>query len=163
MHETVIREFVEMINAHDLGRLADVVTADVEEEGPIVVDAPTGGGIGTMRAGWQQMLDSFPDIRITIDDMIESGDRLAARISLRATNTGHYRRADATNQYAEWTGFLWITMRDGKIARFHGQTDRFAVLQQLGFIGSDDELAAAVTSAGEPPEHQPEPRATPAR
>ena len=147
MRKAVVDRFVSMINAHDLSRLAEVVADDVVEESPIVVDAPTDGGIETFRAGWEQMLTSFPDIHVTVNGMIEQDDTVAARITLRATNTGFYRRAEATLRSAEWSGFMWIRLRDGKIVHFHGQTDRFGVLQQLGFIESDDELAAKVNAA----------------
>ncbi|GAB3910389.1 hypothetical protein GCM10029964_114130 [Kibdelosporangium lantanae] len=144
MHETLVNRFVELVNGHDLTDIGDVVTDDITEDGPVVVDAPT-SGLEAFRAGWTQMLTSFPDIHVTITDMIENGDQVAARISLRATGTGPYRRAGATGRHAEWTGVLWLRVRDGRICHFGGITDRFAVLQQLGFIGSDDELAAHAT------------------
>jgi steroid delta-isomerase-like uncharacterized protein len=137
---TAITRFVEMINTHSLTEVREVIADDITEEGPVVLDAPT-GGIDAFVQGWQQMLDSFPDIHVTITDTIAEDDRVAARISLHATNTGFYRRAEATNRTASWTGVIWVRLRDGKIAHFAGLTDRFAVLQQLGFIGSDDDLA----------------------
>jgi predicted ester cyclase len=143
---SVVERFVAMINSHDLSLLSEVVADDVVEEAPVVVDAPT-GGISAFRSGWSQMLASFPDIAVTLTGMISEGDLVAARISLRATNTGFYRRASATGRYAEWTGFVWVRLRDGKISHFAGLTDRFAVLQQLGFIGSDDELASAMSGS----------------
>jgi predicted ester cyclase len=140
MHETLINRFVTMVNNHDLTDIGDVVTDDITEDGPIVVDAPT-GGLAAFHAGWTQMLTSFPDIHVTVTDMIEDEHRVAARISLRATGTGPYRRAGATGRHAEWTGVLWLRIREGRICHFGGLTDRFAVLQQLGFIGDDDQLA----------------------
>lgn len=144
MHETLVDRFVTMINNHDLTDIADVVTDDITEDGPVVVDAQT-GGLEAFRAGWTQMLTSFPDIHVTVTETIADEDRVAARISLRATGSGPYRRAAATGRHAEWTGVLWLRIRDGRICHFAGLTDRFAVLQQLGFIGSDDELAASVS------------------
>ncbi|TCO65436.1 ester cyclase [Actinocrispum wychmicini] len=147
MQKAVVERFVSIINTHDLTNLAEVIAHDVTEEGPIVVDAPAEGGIAAFRTGWEQMLSSFPDIHVALDGMVEEGDTVAARITLRATGTGFYRRAEATGRPAEWTGFVWVRLRDGKIVYFHGLTDRFGVLQQLGFIGSDDELAAKVNAA----------------
>jgi steroid delta-isomerase-like uncharacterized protein len=149
MHTTLLNRFVDMVNSHDLTHLADVVTDDITEDGPVVVDAPT-GGLAAFRAGWTQMLTSFPDIHVTVTDTIEDENRVAARISLRATGTGPYRRAAATGRHAEWTGVLWLRVRDGRICHFAGLTDRFAVLQQLGFIANDNELATTVSTSSRP-------------
>lgn len=141
-NKAVVRRFLdEFVNTHDLTRLDEVIAEDVVEAGPIVVDAPS-GGIDAFRQGWQLMLDSFPDIHVTADTLLAEDDRVAAAISLTATNTGYYRRGEATGKHAEWRGFVLLRLRDGKITEFDALTDRFAILQQLGVIGDDDELAA---------------------
>ncbi|MEV4317524.1 ester cyclase [Actinocrispum sp. NPDC049592] len=143
---TVLARFVEMINTHTLTNAHELIDENIVEEGPIVVDAPTGGGLQTFLEGWTQMLESFPDIHIEVTDTITEGDRTAARISLQATNTGPYRRTQGTNTHATWTGILWLTTKGGKITHFAAMTDRLSILQQLGFIGTDDDLAEAVNS-----------------
>lgn len=140
-HKAVVRRLVDLVNAHDLTGIGEIVAEDVTEAGPIVVDAPS-GGLANFRAGWTQMLAAFPDLRVTITALVAEGDRVAATISLSATNTGYYRRGEATNRHAQWRGFLLARLREGKIAHLDLQTDRFGILQQLGIIGDDDELAA---------------------
>ncbi|WP_158881135.1 ester cyclase [Amycolatopsis anabasis] len=140
--KAVVRRFIEeFVNAHDLTGLGEVVAEDVTESGPVVVDAPS-GGLDAFRRGWQMMLDSFPDIHVTVDDLVAEPGKVAARISLSATNTGYYRRGAATGKHAEWRGFVLARLRDGKIAHVDAMTDRFGMLRQLGIIGDDDELAA---------------------
>ncbi|QWF79575.1 ester cyclase [Amycolatopsis sp. CA-230715] len=139
--QELIRRFVAMVDAHDLSDLHEVLTEDVTEAGPIVVDAPS-GGLDAFRAGWQMMLGSFPDLAVTIDETVAEPGKVAATISLRATNTGHYRRGEATGRHARWRGFVIAHVRDGRISRFDAMTDRFGMLQQLGIVGDDDELAA---------------------
>ncbi|MFD9887847.1 ester cyclase [Amycolatopsis sp. NPDC059027] len=139
--KNVLGRFLDMVNAHDLRDIGEVVTDDVTETGPIVVDAPS-GGLENFRAGWEQMLVAFPDIHVGVETMLAEGDTVAATISLSATNTGYYRRGEATGKHATWRGFVVVRLRDGKIAEFDALTDRFGVLQQLGIIGDDDELAA---------------------
>ncbi|WP_328606274.1 ester cyclase [Amycolatopsis sp. NBC_00345] len=122
-------------------RLASVVAEHVTETGPVVVDAPT-GGLAAFRAGWEQLLTAFPDLRVTVDSMIAEADLVAATVTLSATSTGYYRRGSATGRSATWRGFLKLRLSGGLITEVDVMTDRFAVLQQLGIVGDDDELAA---------------------
>lgn len=140
-HRDVVRRFIEIVNTHDLSSIGTVITDDVVESGPIVVDASS-GGIEAFRLGWQMMLTSFPDLRVTLETVVAEDDRVAATLVLSATNTGRYRRGAATGRAATWRGFMLVRLREGKIAEIDVMTDRFAVLQQLGIIGDDDELAA---------------------
>ncbi|GAA4540605.1 ester cyclase [Amycolatopsis samaneae] len=139
--KAVLRRFLDHLNAHDLTTIDEVVADDVVESGPIVVDAPS-GGIENFRTGWARMLTAFPDLRVEAETMLAEGDRVAATISLSATNTGYYRRGEATGRHATWRGFVVVRVRDGRIAEIDAQTDRFGMLRQLGIIGDDDELAA---------------------
>lgn len=145
--KAVALRFVEMINRHDLRDLGEVVAEDVTETGPVVVDAPS-GGLAAFREGWQTMLGSFPDLRVEVLDLVGEPGKVVARIELSATNTGYYRRGLATGKHATWGGFLKLDLREGRITHVDALTDRFGVLQQLGIIGDDDELAA---------DRQPEP------
>jgi len=140
--KTVLRRFVDLANGHDLSELDTVVAEDVTEAGPVVVDAPT-GGLAAFRAGWTQMLTAFPDLRVTVDSLLSEGDQAAATVTLTATNTGYYRRGFATGRPGIWRGFVLATVTEGKIRALDIQTDRLGILQQLGIVGDDDELAAA--------------------
>ncbi|WP_406640664.1 ester cyclase [Amycolatopsis sp. WGS_07] len=140
--KTVLQRFVSIVNSHDLSDLDTVVAEDVTEAGPVVVDAPT-GGLAAFRTGWTQMLTAFPDLRVDLDSLLAEGDRAAATVTLTATNTGYYRRGFATGKSGTWRGFLLARVTDGRISDLDIQTDRLAILQQLGIVGDDDELAAA--------------------
>lgn len=89
------------------------------------------------------MLDAFPDLRMDVDSLLAEGDRVAATVTLTATNTGYYRRGFATGKRGTWRGFVLARAADGRISELDLQTDRLAILQQLGIVGDDDELAAA--------------------
>lgn len=140
--KTVLRRFLAIVNNHDLAELDTVVAEDVTESGPVVVDAPT-GGLAAFRSGWTQMLTAFPDLRVDVGSLLAEDDRVAATVTLTATNTGYYRRGFATGKSGTWRGFVLARVTDGRIAELDIQTDRLAILQQLGIVGDDDELAAA--------------------
>ncbi|MGW4394662.1 nuclear transport factor 2 family protein [Amycolatopsis nivea] len=84
--KTALRRFLAIVNSHDLAELDTVVAEDVTESGPVVVDAPT-GGLAAFRIGWTQMLTAFPDLRVDVDALLAEDDRVAATVTLTATNT----------------------------------------------------------------------------
>jgi hypothetical protein len=61
---------------------------------------------------------------------------------MSGTNTGDYRRGGATNRKGTMRAFLLWRVSDGRLVESWGTTDRFQLLQELGIVPSDDELAA---------------------
>lgn len=104
---------------------------------PLILDAP-----GSVRGSVEMLRQAFPDLHVEVLDLIAEGDRVAAFLRLGGTNTGTYRRGDATNRQARMRAFFIWRIADGRLAESWGVADRFDFLQQLGIIGSDDELGA---------------------
>ncbi|GAA3919263.1 ester cyclase [Actinoplanes auranticolor] len=50
------------------------------------------------KAGVQAMLDGFPDLRITIEDISGAGDRVAVRMLFTGTHTGSFQDVPATHR-----------------------------------------------------------------
>jgi predicted ester cyclase len=104
---------------------------------PLILDAP-----GSVRGSVEMVRRAFPDLSVEVLDLIAEGDRVAAFLRLSGTNTGAYRRGGATNRQASMRAFFIWRIADGHLVESWGVADRFDFLQQLGIIGSDDELGA---------------------
>src|SRR4051812_45556150 len=102
--------------------------------------APTGPD--SIRGGIAMLRRSFPDLRVEVLDLVAEGDRVAAFLLFSATNQGHYRRGGATNRHGSMRAFFIWRVADGRLVESWGVADHFALLQQLGIIPSDEELAA---------------------
>ena len=88
------------------------------------------------------MQRALPDLTVEVLDLIAEGDRVAAFLRLGGTNSGAYRRGEATNRRASMRAFVIWRIAEGRLVESWGVADRFDFLQQLGIIGSDDELGA---------------------
>jgi steroid delta-isomerase-like uncharacterized protein len=77
---------------------------------------------------------AFPDARLTVEDMIAEGDRVASRLSYRGTHTGEFQGIPATGKQFMTTGIQIIRIADGKIAEAWSQPDTLGLLQQLGVV-----------------------------
>ena len=65
----------------------------------------------------RQLLDTFPDLRIVIDDLIEQGDKVAVRWRVSGTHEGHGLGLPGTGQPVTFRGMTWAEFKDGKVVR----------------------------------------------
>ncbi len=148
-NKELVRRLVERgFNHGDLDVVDDLVAPDVVTHNPLILDAPTGPE--SVRGGIAMIRSSFPDLHAEILDLMAEGDRVAVFLELSGTNEGNYRRGGATGKAASFRAFFIWRVADGRLAENWGAADRFALLQQLGVIPSDDELAARMPSPEAP-------------
>jgi len=74
----------------------------------------------------------FPDIKVSIDDILAAGDAVAYRMTVSGTDTGEFLSIAPTGRVVRVTGFGWIRVRDGKIAEHWGLIDELGILDQIG-------------------------------
>jgi steroid delta-isomerase-like uncharacterized protein len=65
----------------------------------------------------RKMLDAFPDLRLTVEDAIEQGEKVVVRWSARGTHTGDGLGLPATNRPIEIRGMTWLEFRDRQVVR----------------------------------------------
>jgi predicted ester cyclase len=104
----VLRHFEEFVNQQDLTAADRNFSADYEEHGS---DAPLGSAPGP--DGPKQYLASafkrFPDIHVTIKDIIAEGDKVVVRNTWRATDS-------QTGKKIQFAGIVIWRIAGGKLA-----------------------------------------------
>ncbi len=75
---------------------------------------------------------AFPDMQVTIEDMIAEGDRVAYRMTIRGTYKAPFAGIPATNKAATDAVLETVRIENGKIAEHWGGPDIFNVLMDLG-------------------------------
>ena len=78
------------------------------------------------------LLGAFPDLRITIDDQIVAGNKVATRWTAEGTNSGPFGSVPATGRRIQIGGLILDRVVDGKVVERWEQWDQMAMLQQLG-------------------------------
>jgi steroid delta-isomerase-like uncharacterized protein len=92
------------------------------------------GGVKDVAFHLQALRSAFPDVKFTVEDMIESGDEILVRWSAALTHTGDYFGIPPTGKAARITGMNWWRMADGKAVEGWVNRDDLQLLQQLGVI-----------------------------
>jgi predicted ester cyclase len=79
-------------------------------------------------------LNAFPDLKVTVEDLIADRDMVVARISYCGTHQGALRGMAPTGKQFTVMGINIFRIANGKLVEHWGLTDRLAVLQQLGVV-----------------------------
>ncbi len=87
-----------------------------------------------LRANFQQYLDAFSDARITVEDQIAEGDRVATRWTGRGTHTGEIAGISASGKDITVSGLTISRLDDGLIVEEWTTWDTLGMLVQIGAI-----------------------------
>ncbi len=79
---------------------------------------------------------AFPDSRITIEDMVAEGDRVAFRGVVKATHAAEFMGIPASGKQIAVPVIGIAQLTDGKVAEWWNSPDRLSWMQQIGAIPS---------------------------
>jgi predicted ester cyclase len=79
-------------------------------------------------------LAAFPDVEITLDDLIAEGDKVVARFTARGTHKGAMMGMAPTGKRVTVTAIDIVRISQGKIVEHWESMDQLGMMQQLGVI-----------------------------
>ena len=126
------RYFDEVVNKGNLAVTDELFGPDYKLNHTDPVDLPNGP------AGVRQfIIDTrigFPDLQITVDDMVGNGDFVVTRWTMSGTQTGPFYSSPPSGKKAWWTGIVLSRFGNGKIQEETLNLDNLSLLMQLGVI-----------------------------
>jgi predicted ester cyclase len=95
-------------------------------------------GMAPTREGFKQFVTSlrtaFPDLRYTIDDTIEVGDKFVTRLTASGTMRADFAGMPATGKHATWTEIHIMRVTNEHVVEHWGLIQELGMLVQLGVI-----------------------------
>jgi predicted ester cyclase len=88
------------------------------------------GVAGVMRF-FVTLRDAFPDVEVTIDELVADGDRAAVATTFTGTHTGELAGMAPTGRRVSVTGIDLVRVVDGRIVEHRGLTDTVGLMRQL--------------------------------
>jgi steroid delta-isomerase-like uncharacterized protein len=132
-NKAVVQRLFDVINNGRLDQLPQVVAPDVVDHNAVIFMQPDGPG--GVEEGVRRLLQGFPDLKLTSEELLAEGDQVVARFTMSGTNTGDYRGLPApTGQHFESEAIAILRIADGKVAELRGTADRLRMLTQLGIL-----------------------------
>ena len=89
---------------------------------------------------------AFPDIRLTMDDIIAEGETVVARWSCRGTHKGDLSGIPPTGKQVNITGVSIARFANGKMEEGWVNWDALALMQQLGVVSDLGKAKAAAST-----------------
>lgn len=134
----VIRRFTEEVwNKGNLDALSELVADTYVANVPILGEVR---GVDALRKQLQSFRTAFPDLRLTIEDIGTSGDRVFLRWTARGTHRGTLMGCAPTGNSGEIRGISIDRLSGGKIVEHQESYDSLALLQLLGRVSPLDRL-----------------------
>ncbi len=81
-------------------------------------------------------LGAFPDLHITVEDLIAEGDKIVGRVTLTGTHQGELMGIPATGKKVSFSEILIARISNGKVVELWEVGDTMTMMQQLGVIPS---------------------------
>ena len=142
-NKAVVRRLMEEVwNKGNLSIVNEFFTPSYEHHDSSTPDFGRGPESEKMRATLYRT--AFPDVRLTIEDIIAEGDTVVARWSCRGTHKGDLRGIAPTGKQVNISGVTVARLANGKVAESYVNWDALGLMQQLGVVS---ELAKAKTQA----------------
>jgi ketosteroid isomerase-like protein len=130
--KAVIRDFFAAVNERRLADLPAYVDADVIDHNKIIFGEPDEPGAAF--EGIRMQLDAFDPFRLSVEELIEEGDRVVARVLMTGEHTGSHPRMPHPTMKSFTVEVIFVfTMRDGRISEIRAVSDRLGLFFQLGW------------------------------
>ena len=121
--------YVEMINTHDPDAVDRFVAEDYVNHNAFVAD-----GREANRQFWTVFFAGLPDVRVTMEDLVVSGDRVVGRFVYRGTHTGDLMGIPATGKPVEMRSIDIWRVQDGMFVEHWDELNLMQMFQQIGAL-----------------------------
>ena len=130
-NKQVIREFTRIFkNEHDVDGVGHLFDKNFIHH----FRTPMPDGFEGLRQVGIMMNAAFPDVVVTEEDLIASGDKVIERSSAVATHKGALMGAPPTNKTVQWTEIHIYRLKEGKISEHWAEVAMLELLQQIGAL-----------------------------
>jgi steroid delta-isomerase-like uncharacterized protein len=126
--EEVLAGIYEAINTGNVALLEKFVAPDYVEHSEGVE------GVEAFRQQITAFRAAFPDLRVSIDDLLTNGDRFASRTTVTGTHTGDLMGMPATGKRISVEAVDIGRIENGQAKERWGGLNMYSMLTQLGVI-----------------------------
>ena len=135
-NKAAFRRFHDAMNSGDAELIAnaidEVVEPDVLIRTPLPVQAT---GAQALKEVFARLHRAFPDLHVTVEDVVAEGDKVVSRNSVTGTHQGEFMEIPPLGKSVTVNLIDITRYDDGGLAREHwGVVDQLRLMQQLGVI-----------------------------
>jgi len=121
-NKAIARRVYEIVSTGDFERATEIVDQDAPDNELLPHDPPA-RLIDTFKETFAEAREGFPDLSITVEDVMADGDRVAARVTMRGTHRGAFQGIAPTGKRVEVRAIDMFRISGGKIVEHWGHAD----------------------------------------
>ena len=121
----------EVFNKGNMKVMDELLSSNVVEHNPFPGQGP---GFEGFKKGLTELRQAFPDLHMTVDDMLADGDKVIIRSTMTGTHKGAFMNMPATGKQIKVEAIDIVRIKDGKAVEHWGVTDTMTMMQQLGVV-----------------------------
>jgi steroid delta-isomerase-like uncharacterized protein len=134
-NKATFKRFHEAANTGDAEFLSktidELVAPDAAIRTPLPIDAT---GAELLKQVWAMLLRIYPDIHLTVHDVIAEGDKVVTRNTVTGTHQGEFMGVAPTGKTVTYDEIFIFRFADGRVVETWGVVDVYAQMRQLGLI-----------------------------
>ena len=132
-NKATFKRFQDAMNTCDAEIISKAIDELVEPDATIRTPLPGDAtGAQALKQVWAVLLRAFPDLHLTIDDLIGEGDKVVARIVVTGTHLGDYMGLESTGKSIAYDEIFIFRFANGRVVETWGVVDVFSQMKQLG-------------------------------
>ncbi|MGE0305268.1 MAG: ester cyclase [Ilumatobacteraceae bacterium] len=93
-------------------------------------------GLDGVKRTAKRLSRAFPDLQVTIHDVIVEGDKVVARLTMSGTHLGPFMGVQPTGTTVEFDSVDIWRVRNGKCVEHWDAVDRLGLMKQLGLLST---------------------------
>ena len=132
-NKATVRRFCDAINTGDAELISKTIDEVVEPDALIDTPLPLEAtGAQALKEVFARLLRAFPDLHITVENLIAEGDTVVSRDTVTGTHQGEYMGIPPTGKSIAYDEIFISRFAGGRIAETGGIVDVLSQMRQLG-------------------------------
>jgi predicted ester cyclase len=125
-NKAVVRRWIEEgFNKRDLKVVDEIFVESLAVNGAVI-------GRENLKQSMRRRFTAFPDLHVTIEEIISEGDKVGIWYTAQGTHKGEFEGISPTGRRVSWFGFDLLRVDGGKIAQGRFIDDSLGLMRQLG-------------------------------
>jgi steroid delta-isomerase-like uncharacterized protein len=126
--KAIVCQVYNLVNAGNLAGLDAFISDDLVDHNAAPGQAP---GLEGFRQSLNRLRTAFPDLNITVNDLVAEGDKVSDRLTIRGTQRGAFLGVPPSGRQVSFESMHIYRFDEGKIVEVWHIEDRLGLLQQL--------------------------------
>jgi predicted ester cyclase len=130
-NKAIFQKLIQLQESGDLNTVDQVIAPNWVDHNPSMPPLQGYEGFKQLTLAFRS---AFPGFQTEIEDMLAEGDKVAARLRIRMTNSGSFQGMPPTGKAVDVTATGIFRIEDGRVTDNWVNLDMLGLLQQLGVI-----------------------------